>query len=87
MTSNMKSLSAPILIITVGVGWLLTIHDIVPGVNWVWTLGLAVAGLLILAIGGVDKVTFSACFLSHPRFSRSCGKPDAFASIRKCPRW
>ena len=58
MTSNMKSLSVPILIITVGVGWLLTIHDIVPGVNWVWTLGLAIAGLLILAIGGLDKVTF-----------------------------
>jgi hypothetical protein len=24
----------------------------------VWTLGLAVAGMLILAIGGIDKVTF-----------------------------
>ncbi len=58
MADNMKSLSVPILIITVGVGWLLTIHDIVPGVNWVWTLSLAVAGLLILAIGGIDKVTF-----------------------------
>lgn len=58
MTGNMKSSSAPILIITVGVGWLLTVHDIVPGVNWVWTLGLAVAGLLILVIGGIDKVTF-----------------------------
>jgi hypothetical protein len=58
MTGNMKSLSAPILIITIGLGWLLTVHDIVPGVNWIWTLGLAVAGLLILAVGGIDKVTF-----------------------------
>jgi len=58
MTSNAKSLAAPILIITLGLGWLLTNHNVLPGVNWVWILGLAAAGVLILVIGGIDKVTF-----------------------------
>ena len=39
-------------------GWLLTVHNVLPGVNWVWILGLAVTGVLILVVGGVDKVTF-----------------------------
>ena len=56
-TRNLKSLASPILIIALGVGWLLTTHNIVPGVNWVWVLGLGVTGVLILVVGGVDKVT------------------------------
>jgi hypothetical protein len=58
MSNNAKSLAVPVLIITLGVGWLLTTQNIVPGVNWIWTLGLAVTGLLILVVGGIDKVTF-----------------------------
>ena len=58
MTNHAKSLTAPILIITLGVGWLLTVHNVLPGVNWVWILGLAVTGVLILVVGGVNKVTF-----------------------------
>ena len=47
-----------LLVITVGVGWLLTALDYVPTVNWVWTLGLAIVGLLAYVIsGGVDKVS------------------------------
>ena len=57
MTGNTKTLAAPILIITLGVGWLLTVHNILPGVNWIWILGLGILGLLILFAGGVDKVT------------------------------
>jgi hypothetical protein len=48
------------MLITLGTGWLLTVQKIVPGVNWVWVLGLAVAGLLIPIVGGVDKVTLVA---------------------------
>lgn len=57
MTSNKKTLLLPILLITVGSGWLLTTLNIVPTIDWIWTLGLAVVGLLTFAIGGVDKVT------------------------------
>ncbi len=35
-----------ILIITVGVGWLLTARGYAPGINWIWTLGLGVIGVL-----------------------------------------
>ena len=47
-----------ILIITVGVGWLLTAQGIGPGIDWVWTLGLGVVGFLTFVLsGGVDKVS------------------------------
>jgi len=45
------------LIITVGIGWLLTVLHILPGVNWVWVLALGVLGALVLILGGVNKLT------------------------------
>jgi hypothetical protein len=57
MTNYAKTLAAPVFIITLGLGWLLTVQNLVPGVNWIWVLGLAVVGFLVLA-AGVDKVTF-----------------------------
>src|SRR3954467_15849770 len=54
----MKALVIPILLITLGVGWLLTTMGIVPQVDWVWTLGVALVGVLAFALGGFDKVTF-----------------------------
>jgi hypothetical protein len=57
--SSKGPLTLSILIITVGVGWLLTAQGFGPGVNWVWTLGLGVVGILTFIIsGGLDK--FSA---------------------------
>jgi hypothetical protein len=47
----------PILVIVVGVGWLLTAQGIAPGINWVWTLGLGVIGLLAILVSGIDKVS------------------------------
>ena len=47
-----------ILIMTVGVGWLLTALDYAPGINWIVTLSLGVLGFLIFIIsGGVDKLS------------------------------
>lgn len=47
-----------ILIITVGVGWLLTVQGYAPNINWVWTLSLAVIGILTFVLsGGFDKVS------------------------------
>ena len=56
MNGNNKALAAPILIIALGVGWLLTTQNIVPGVNWIWVVGLGVTGVLIVA-ASFDKVT------------------------------
>jgi hypothetical protein len=57
MKSDKTTLVLPILLITVGAGWLLTTLGVAPGINWVWTLGLAVVGLLTLAVSGFDKVS------------------------------
>ncbi|WP_148075557.1 hypothetical protein [Bythopirellula goksoeyrii] len=55
--TDKKTLLFPILLITVGTGWLLTTLGVAPGIDWVWTLGLAVVGLLTFVVGGIDKVT------------------------------
>jgi hypothetical protein len=52
---NKSALVIPILIITVGLGWLLTVQGIMPGVDWIWTLGLAAIGVLALVVRGIDK--------------------------------
>ena len=50
-----------ILIITVGVGWLLTAQGFAPGIDWIWTLGLGIAGILAFIVcGGVDKASVIA---------------------------
>lgn len=55
--TDKKTLILPLLIISIGSGWLLTTLGIVPGINWIWTLGLAVVGLLSFAVSGIDKST------------------------------
>jgi hypothetical protein len=57
MSADKKTLVIPILLITLGIGWLLTTLGVVPEIDWVWTLGLAVVGVLTFALGGIDKVT------------------------------
>ncbi|MBU1106838.1 MAG: hypothetical protein KKB51_09245 [Candidatus Riflebacteria bacterium] len=52
-----NKLIVPILTIVVGVTWLLNVMGIMPGVDWVWTVGLAAAGILSIAIGGLNKIT------------------------------
>jgi hypothetical protein len=57
-TNNKLPLVISILIIVVGVGWLLTAQGFGPGINWVWTLGLAVIGILTLVVSrGIDKIS------------------------------
>jgi hypothetical protein len=58
MKTERWTLIFPILLITVGSGWLLTTVGVAPGVNWIWTLGLAVVGLMVFVVGGFDKLTF-----------------------------
>jgi hypothetical protein len=59
MSLNSRApLVIPILIIVVGVGWLLTAQGFGPGINWVWTLGLGVIGILTFVVSkGLDKVS------------------------------
>ncbi len=55
MQPDKKSLILPLLLIAVGAGWLLSALGVAPSIDWIWTLGLAVVGLLTLAISGIDK--------------------------------
>ena len=55
MQPDKKTLILPLLLITVGAGWLLSELGVAPSIDWIWTLGLAVVGLLALAISGIDK--------------------------------
>ena len=57
MSNSAKGLAVPVLIVAVGVGWLLNSLGVLPGVNWVWTAGLAVLGIVAIACGGLNKVT------------------------------
>jgi hypothetical protein len=52
-----KKLVVPILTVVVGVTWLLNVMEVMPGVDWIWTVGLAAAGILTIAVGGLNKVT------------------------------
>ncbi|MEM6553851.1 MAG: hypothetical protein AAF750_17170 [Planctomycetota bacterium] len=45
-----------VLIMALGVGWLLTSLGVGPGINWVWTIGLGITGVLVFVLsGGLDK--------------------------------
>ena len=52
-----KHYIAPILFIIIGIGWLLNVQGIIPTVDWVWTYALAAIGILIIVVGGLDKLT------------------------------
>ena len=55
MQADKKTLLLPILLITVGSGGMLTTRGVTPDINWVWTLSLAVVGLMAFVVGGLDK--------------------------------
>ncbi|MEO6710657.1 MAG: hypothetical protein ABIP42_13840 [Planctomycetota bacterium] len=57
MKPDKKTLAVPILMITFGTGWLLTTLKVVPDIDWVWTLALAMVGLSSFAIGGMNKLS------------------------------
>lgn len=47
-----------LLIISLGVGWLLTAQGFAPDINWIWTLCLGIVGIAAFILsGGVDKVS------------------------------
>ena len=52
-----QKLLAPILVIIVGVTWLLNVLGIMPGVDWIWTIGLATTGLLTIILGKTNTTT------------------------------
>jgi hypothetical protein len=57
MPASRSSIVLPLLLIVVGVGWLLTASGVAPGIDWLWTLGLAGVGFMTFIVGGFNKFT------------------------------
>ncbi len=55
MKNNRGPVVFSLLLITVGTGWLLSVLNIIPQVNWAWTLGLAAIGASAFLLSGFDK--------------------------------
>lgn len=46
-----------VLLVFLGLGWLLNESNVTPEVDWIWTLGFAVVGLLVLFCRGLNKAS------------------------------
>ncbi len=57
MHQERMKFAAPIIVVMLGVSWLLDTWNVAAGVNWVLTVGLATAGVCVLVVGGIDKLT------------------------------
>ena len=83
-----SSLTAGVLMITLGLGQLLSALGVVQEINWVWTMFLAAAGVLMFVLGGFNKATvvlgpFFLCgsILSILRDALGCF--DGFLDVRR----
>jgi hypothetical protein len=57
MKKSKAGIVVPTLIIALGIAWLLNTLHVLPGVDWMWTGGLGVCGILVVAIGGINKLS------------------------------
>jgi hypothetical protein len=58
MQQDRTSLILGGLLVAVGGGWLLSSLGFIPSVDWAWSLGLAMVGVLAIVLSGFDKVSF-----------------------------
>ena len=56
MNGSKKSLFVSLLIMLLGVAWLLNTLDVIPRVDWLWTIGISGLGILILTFGGWNRI-------------------------------
>jgi hypothetical protein len=55
MPTARRELVVPILLLAFGGGWLLNALELLPGVDWAWSIGLAACGVITLIAGGMRK--------------------------------
>ena len=60
MGKSRKGTVTAILIMGMGVAWLLNVLELFPRVDWLWTVGLGLAGVLTLVFGGLNRLTLVA---------------------------
>ena len=57
MPQDRSSLVLGILLVGLGGGWLISSLGFIPPVDWAWSIGLAVVGVVTVALCGFDKVS------------------------------
>jgi hypothetical protein len=60
MRPSLHAIAGSLIIIALGAAWLLNTMGVFPDINWIWTLGLALSGLVILGAGGLNRTTIVA---------------------------
>ncbi len=77
MPQRKTSILYPSLVTTIGVGWLLTVLEVDSQIFWIPVLCMAVGGILVLLVGGIDKGTIVVgpllMALSGFAYARQCG--------------
>jgi hypothetical protein len=58
MPESKKPIVVSVLIIALGVSWLLNTLHVIPDVDWVWTAGIGICGVLVFVAGEFNKLTF-----------------------------
>jgi len=53
-----KVMAVSVLIMVFGIGWLLNVFNLLPGMDWIWALLLSAVGVVILVFGGLNRLTF-----------------------------
>ncbi len=56
----MKLIVAPLFLIMIGIGWLLSVKQVLPMVDWIWVLMLGTAGLSILLVKRLTRTSVIA---------------------------
>lgn len=57
MNESKGIVAIAVLVIALGVAWLLNTLHVIPGIDWIWTSGLGIAGILVLIMSGIDRVS------------------------------
>jgi hypothetical protein len=52
-----KGILLSLLITAIGVAWLRNTLHVIGGVDWAWTISLAATGIVVVAWGGINKVS------------------------------
>jgi len=57
MNESKSMVAIAVLVIALGVAWLLNTLNVIPGIDWIWTGGLGIAGILVLMMSGIDRLS------------------------------
>ena len=81
-----SSLGRGFTLIAIGSGWLLTVWNVVPGVNWIWIAALGLAGLVPVVVGGLNKMTaFGAGFMIASSFGSILRQSESISANIEIP--